>query len=132
MDPELIAYLDAHFGKTSQQILEVQQQVMALREETSQRFEQVESTCRHTLVLVEGLRHELHIVAEGYLGVSERLQVQIEKTELLASKVHGWIEPYFRELDIRVKSVESRVDRQNMDVTTAVRKILNRPPIDQQ
>lgn len=155
MDSELIAYLDTHFGKTSQQISEVHQQVAALREETLQRFEQVdrrfeevnarfeqvnarfeqvdarfeqvETTCRQTLVLVEGLRHELQVVAEGYLGINERLQVEIEKTEVQSSRMQGWMEPYFKDLDIRVKSVESRVDRQNMDVFEAVHKILGRP-----
>ncbi len=96
-------------------------------EEVNFRFEQVETTCRQTLVLLEGLRHEFYVVAEGYLGVNERLQVQVEKSEVLSSQVQGWIEPYYKELDIRVKAVESRVDRQNMQVFQAVHKVLGKP-----
>ena len=44
MDQELVQYLDTRFG------------------EMNERMEEVK---RHSGVLVEGLRHELHLVAEG-------------------------------------------------------------------
>jgi chromosome segregation ATPase len=162
LSEDLIAYLDARFRETSQQIAATQQQIVAtqqqiasLREETAQRFEQVdrrfeqidqrfeqvdrrfeqidqrfdavETTARHTVVLVEGLRHELHTVAEGFLGLNERVERYAEESRLSFSKVQSWIAPYFRNLDGRVKILEGWADRQHWDVVESVRRILHRP-----
>ena len=50
MDAELREYLDERF------------------ERIDHRFERAEETARHTLVVVEGLRHEVHLIAEAYVG----------------------------------------------------------------
>lgn len=93
MDQELIAYFDARFTETAQQIT-------SFREEASRRFEQIESrlqrmedTDRHTLVVIEGLRHEMQLVAEGVLGLDERLQRYHSESTLAFDQVKGWIEP---------------------------------------
>lgn len=141
MSEDLIAYLDARFRETSQQIAATQQQIASLREETvqlfeqvnqrfeqiDQRFESVETAARHTVVLVEGLRHELHVVAEGFLGLNERVERYAEESRLSFSKVQAWIAPYFRNLDGRVKILEGWADRQHWDVVESVRRILHRP-----
>jgi len=51
MDQELVQYLDERFGWIEQRL-----------DVHDERFDEVK---RHTGVLVEGLRHELHLVAEG-------------------------------------------------------------------
>ena len=51
MDQELVQYLDERFGRIEQQL-----------DDHNDRFDEVK---RHTGVLVEGLRHELQLVAEG-------------------------------------------------------------------
>jgi hypothetical protein len=112
------------FAELRQQISGVEQQLTAFREETGQRFEQVdrrfeqvdrrfeqvdqrfeqvdqrfeqvETTCRHTLVLVEGLRDQLRAVAEGFLTVNERLEVEIKKSEVFFEDLPGLVGPYFR------------------------------------
>lgn len=123
MDPEMIAYFDAHFSENwrqfaelRQQISGVEQQLTAFQEETrqrfeqvDQRFEQVETTCRHTLVLVEGLRDQLRVVAEGYLTVNERLQVEIKKSEAFFDDLPSLVGPYFRDVDTRVKGLDTRI-----------------------
>jgi hypothetical protein len=53
MDQELIQYLDERFGRVENRL-----------DAHDQRFDEVK---RHTGVLVEGLRHELQLVAEGLL-----------------------------------------------------------------
>ena len=55
MDQELVQYLDTRFQSVDRQFLE-------LRGEMNERLEEVK---RHNGILVEGLRHELHLVAEG-------------------------------------------------------------------
>ena len=51
MDQELVQYLDERFGWIEQRL-----------DVHDERFDEVK---RHTGVLVEGLRHELHLVVEG-------------------------------------------------------------------
>ena len=59
MDRELIQYLDERFGRVEQRL-----------DAHDQRFDEVK---RHTGVLVEGLRHEIQLVAEG---LAMHIQVQ--------------------------------------------------------
>lgn len=73
MDRELIAYLDERFRETSQQFVD-------LRKEMDERFKEVNETTRQTLVLVEDLRDEVHLVAEAFLGTDERV-TRLEKSE---------------------------------------------------
>jgi DNA anti-recombination protein RmuC len=91
MDQALIAYFDERFRETSQVITQqvvqqVSHQIQGLREETLRRFEQIDArfeqvdarfrevdrqfgeardVARQTLVLVEDVRHQLQLVAEG-------------------------------------------------------------------
>src|SRR5882724_11574655 len=156
MDPELIAYFDRHFSETSQQIFalreetsqqisalreETSQQISALREETSQqisalredmvhRFEQADDTNRQSRILVEDLRRHTGLIAEGYIGVNEKLDRFQSEATLVFDEVKGWIEPYYRNLDGRVRVLEGRVERQQGDVYDAISKLARRPPVD--
>lgn len=65
MDQELIAYLDERFRETLQVL---QHAVEGLRKEMDERFKEVNDTTRQTLVIVEDLRDEIHLVAEAFLG----------------------------------------------------------------
>lgn len=136
MDQELIAYLDERFRETTRQIAELREETVRRFEQVDRRFEQVddrferaEATARQTLVVIEGLRHEVHIVAEGYLGLDEKLQRYHSESAASFDQVRGWIEPYYRILDGRLSVMEGRADRQQEDVTEAIRRILGRPPL---
>jgi hypothetical protein len=136
MDPELIAYLDQRFRENAQRI-------SALHEETAQRFEQIdqrfermdqrferlEDTSRQTLVLVEELRGDVHLIAEGFVGNSERLERFQQEATLVFDEVKGWIEPYYRNLNGRLQVIESRAERQQGDVLDAVRRMLGKAPL---
>lgn len=129
MDPELRAYLDERFEQMDQRFEQVDRRF----EQMDRRFEQVEETTRHTLVVVEGLRHELHLVAEAFVGLSERMEV----VQLELQKPPTWFDPYFRELDKRIEgvarrvtSLETYVEQRRGDIMDAVRKILGRPPLN--
>ena len=157
MDHELIAYLDQHFRETSRQISDLREettrQIPDLREETSRqfadtnrqmsdfreetarqferidaRFEQVEATARQTVVLVEGLRHEAHVIAEGFLGLSDKLERYYIEAKFSFEQVKAWIDPYYRELNGRVRVLEGGRDRMHEDVVEAVQRLLGRPP----
>ena len=66
MDQELVQYLDERFGRIEQRLDGHDRRF----DEVNDRIEEVK---RHTGVLVEGLRHELHLVAEG---LTMHIQVQ--------------------------------------------------------
>ena len=94
MDEELVRYLDQRFGQVDQRFTAMDQrfdQVDQRFVETDQRFTRIDQRFdemnqrftamdqrfdevkRHTGVLVEGLRHEIHLVAEG---LAMHVQVQ--------------------------------------------------------
>jgi hypothetical protein len=58
MDQELVQYLDNRFNQVNQRFDRVEQRL----DDHDQRFEEVK---RHNGILIEGLRHELQLVAEG-------------------------------------------------------------------
>ncbi len=103
MDQELIAYLDTRFRKVSQQIAD-------LREETSQNFDRVDGELRKTGVLVEGLRHEVQIVAEGVKGVNERLDAFKVEVAQEFKDVRSLIHPSYKDLDRRIRRSDEDTD----------------------
>jgi uncharacterized protein YukE len=105
MDQELITYLDERFRETSQVI---QQALQDFRKEVDERFEEVNKTTRQTLVIVEDLRDEIHLVAEAFLGTDERVQ-RLENAELLTfDTAKGWVEPFFKSIEERGRELDAR------------------------
>lgn len=98
-------------------------------ENLERRAEQSEATGRQTLVLLEDLRDQVHLVAEGYVGVIERLERYQSTATLSFDQVKNWVEPYFRDVDRRVGILEGRSDRLQGNVMDAIRKLVGRPPI---
>jgi chromosome segregation ATPase len=156
MDRELIAYLDERFRENASQIEGVlRQEVGGLRadlaafrqevdqrfeqvdqrfeqvdrrfEQVYQRFEQVDEQIRQVYVVMEGLRHEVHLVAEGYLGLNERLTAQQSETLLKLDEVRASIVPYYQDLNRRVGQMEGVVERQSRDVMDVIRERFGKP-----
>jgi len=71
MDQELVQYLDQRFEVLVQRFQTMDQQFQALEEGINRRFDEtngrIEEVKRHSGVLVEGIRHELHLVAENLI-----------------------------------------------------------------
>jgi leucyl aminopeptidase (aminopeptidase T) len=96
--------------ETAQQFAAVRVEAAVFREETAQRFQQVEDTGRQTLVLVEGLRSHIDLLAEGFGGLNERLERLGNEVTQLPGHIKGWVEPYLRNLDSRVRVLEGRTE----------------------
>jgi hypothetical protein len=135
MDPELIAYLDARFRETSQQIEslreettyqmgvsreETTQQISVLRGETTQQigglaqqFERLEKRMeegfRHTGIEIEALRGDIRQVAEGVIGANERLDSFRESIAVEFKEVRASIRTPFENLDGRARILETQV-----------------------
>lgn len=123
------------FSETAQQISDFRKEtaqqferVDARFEQVDARFEQVEATARQTLVLFEGLRHEVHVIAEGFLGLSGKMERYYSEAKLSFEQVRSWIEPYYTDLGRRVSILEGERARMHEDVVEAVQRLLGRPP----
>ncbi len=91
MDQALIAYFDERFREAAREITQqVTQQVQGLREEMNRQFGEVRETSRLTFVLVEDLRDDLHLVAEAFMGLSQRVERIEDRAALSFETVRGW------------------------------------------
>jgi chromosome segregation ATPase len=142
MDQELIAYFDARFRETSQQI-------ESLRQETVQRFEQidghfeqtdgrleqidsrfdrVETAIRHTQVLVEGLRSDIQMLGEGVMGIDEKLRYFRADVEKEFEATRSMINPPYTDLNNRVQSLEAWRERSERDPIDLIREKFGKKP----
>ena len=125
MDQELKAYLDESFGRLQEQVNENSRQIEGLREETRQLREEtreLREESRHTGISVEAVRSDVRLIAEGLVGMSERLEafkIQVDKG---FEDVKASIAPAYRDLDRRVQWLEARAERQDRDVLEVVRE----------
>jgi hypothetical protein len=109
MDQELVQYLDSRFQSVNRQFQE-------LRREMNERLEEVK---RHTGVLVEGIRHELHLVAEG---LAMHIQVQhVEERE--------YHEQQHRETRTLIRSVYDGLRQQDEQFRQRVEHLERKRPI---
>lgn len=143
MDQSLVAYFDERFRASSREIIEqVVQQIQGFREETLRRFEQVDArfeqvdqqfgeareTARLTLVLVEDVRHQLQLVAEGYRSCDDKLaRIEGDREHYIRS-VH--MDDPVKDLDNRVGILEGWVERHREVVGESIRRLAagNPPP----
>jgi uncharacterized protein YPO0396 len=104
MDQELVQYLDTRFQSVDRQFQE-------LRGEMNERLEEVK---RHSGVLVEGLRHELHLVAEGltmhiqvqHVQEREYFDRKFEDTHALIRSSYDHLQQQHDHLRQRVENIE--------------------------
>jgi predicted RNase H-like nuclease (RuvC/YqgF family) len=99
-------------------------------EQMDRRADRAEETARHTLVLLEDLRHQVQLIAEGHVGLNERLDRIESRGTLTFEQVKGWIDPYFRHVDSRLRIFEGWADRQNLTIVNAIRALLGKLPLE--
>ena len=143
MDPELRVYLDdlkatleERFAQQDARLEErFAQQDSRLEERFArqdERFERIETTVRHTQVLVEALDSEIRLVAEGVAGVSERLEAFQKETAQKFEEVQASFAPYFRNVNGRLERLEDDVPALERRVTVlearASRRVGKKPP----
>lgn len=144
MDQELLAYLDRRFAAIDQRFQETSQrlegQIESLRGEMNQRFqehdrrfERLEEAVRHAHVLLESLRGDNRVVAEGLMGFSDQLERHTLEVDRKLGELNAAISPVYRnleekmdrqtvELKGRVVVLEQRADRETRDILTVIRE----------
>jgi hypothetical protein len=129
MDQELIAFLNEHFRDISRQIADLREETGQHFDQVDARFERVETTARQTLVLIEGLRHEVHLVAEAYLGLCSKVDLYQSESRLSIDDVRRWMEKPFQDLDNRIRCIEVWKERRHEDVMDEIRRSLGKSPL---
>lgn len=124
--------LEIRVGQLEHRMGQLEHRVGQLEDRVGQqglRLDRLEKTGRHTLVMVEGLRDEVRLMAEAFVGLDERVQRMQKENGAVYEQVRSWIEPAFRGMDGRVQVLEGRSDDRHLDVLDAVRKMLARKPL---
>ena len=129
--------VDRRFEQMDRRAEQMEQRAEQMEQRFERRFEQMdrradraEETARHTLVLLEDLRHQVQLIAEGHVGLNERLDRLESRGTLTFEQVKGWIDPYFRHVDSRIRIFEGWADRQNLTVVNAIRALLGKLPLE--
>lgn len=121
MDQELKAFLEERFASIDERFASMDQrfeelredttrQIQEFREETAQRFDQVDhrlekvdTDVRRSYVLIEGLHGTVQLVAEGVTNVSEQLQRYREEVSQEFEEVKSLNRLSYQDLDDRVR-----------------------------
>jgi archaellum component FlaC len=119
MDQELIAYFDERFRESSRQIGE-------LREETVRRFERVDEAIRHTQIMVEGVRSDIQGVAEGVLGLDERIGTLKSDLTREIKEIRNFVHLSHEEMRDRMRPLEEWKNRIGEDPVALVRQKFGR------
>src|SRR2546422_11489212 len=103
MDQELVQYLDERFQGVNRQFAQIDRRFEAVDRRFDEMNERIEEVKRHSGVLVEGLRHELHLVAEGFATFVEGRYAQDQAR----------IDERFRETQALIRASFEHLTRQN-------------------
>ena len=91
------------------------------------RLDRVEESVRYARIEVEGLRGELRLVAEAFIGLEERLTSFRTDMAKEFTEVRSSIRQPFEYLDGRLRNIEVRADNATRDVMALVRERLGKP-----
>lgn len=116
MDQELKAYLDEQFAR---QGLQLWQQ--------GGRLKRLEEEGRQTRVLLEDIRSDIRLIAEGLVSMSERLEAHKGDMNKGFQDVKASIAPAYQDLDRRLQFLEAREERRERDILEVVREKFSIP-----
>ncbi|MES1242104.1 MAG: hypothetical protein ABUT39_10830 [Acidobacteriota bacterium] len=95
MDQELISYLDKRFSYLDKRFDAVEE-----------RLEKVEKDTSETRILVEDLRDEVQLVAEGLMGVVESFKAHRAEVSEEIKGIRVFVQQSYSDLDRRVRILE--------------------------
>lgn len=86
---------------------ELRQEIRSLREEDAQRFEKLETEVRGFHIVVESLRGDIQLVAEGVAGFTQQLKRQGEEFSRRLDTIESFTRLTYQDLDVRVRRLEA-------------------------
>lgn len=119
MDQETKAYLDEHFAWQREQFARQGEQ-LARQEERLDRLEELTvrlgDESRQTRVLIEGVEDKIRLIAEGLVGVTERMEAHRIEAQKGFDDVKASIALPYQDLNRRVRWLEKREERRDRDL----------------
>jgi predicted nuclease with TOPRIM domain len=129
MDRDLIDYLNARFGETSQRIASLREEVSGLRKEfelfradTAQRLEKVQEEIHHSNVDYRGLSRIVNLFGEGLVGLEDRLQVFRAEMKQEFEETRGLMRSAYAQVDHRIQALEAFRVRKDRDPLEVIRE----------
>lgn len=105
MDQELIAFLEQRFQG-------MEAKLQTFREETNQRFDQVDDKVNLARIEIESVRGEIRQVADGVAANTEKLDAFRVEVAKEFAEVRTTSRLQYTDLDRRVRRLEARVFEQ--------------------
>jgi chromosome segregation ATPase len=119
--------LELRFDRLEQRVEALEARIQGLEARMGNleaRVEGLDERSRQTLVMLEGIRHEVHLIAEGFVGLNDRVDRFQSEATLVFDQVRGWIEPYYKSLDGRLKVLEGQAERRHLSALDQVKLLL--------
>lgn len=110
MDQEMRAYLQEMEARMEARADERDARMNERMGGLDERLGNVETESRQTRVLMEGMHDNIRLLAEGIMGVTERLERFQEETGDHFKEVKASLSPAYKNLDGRVHSLDNQVD----------------------
>ena len=127
-----VGSLKAETSSLRVEVTSIKGDVAALRAEMSREVSAVRDEIRQTRIHAENIESKIGLIAEGYLGLEDKLDRSIVESTLAFDQVKSWIDPFYKSLEGRVRGLESREAREHEDVMESVKKLVerNRRPLE--
>jgi hypothetical protein len=132
VDQELKAYLDERFAGVEERFAGMEERFAGMEERFAgmderfagmdERSKQMETEVRHTRVLVEGLNGNIRLLAEAVIGTNDRIDFLRADTTGGFEEIKGRVGMIQEILVPRVKTLENRVEQENLDVLEVIRE----------
>jgi archaellum component FlaC len=126
---ERFARMDERFTRIDERFTRIDERFTRIDE----RFERVETEARHTRILVEGMHDKICLLAEGFIGIGERIDAlreettgKIEEVKVSVQMIHQALIPRVQSVENRMKIVEDKAERENRDIFEVVRERVDR------
>lgn len=140
---ELIGYLGKRFDESAQQIQELREEMNRefanVRQEMAQEFANVRAEMaqgfvkaaeenRHTRVLVEGVHSNVRLVAEGVIGMGERLDAFRDEVTTEVKNIRSLTQDVYSALERRVHTLETWRETKERDPIEIIKERFGRRP----
>lgn len=102
-----VSSMELRYSSLDQRVGEVGHQVQKLGADVDQRLDKLETEVRGAYVLIEDVRKEVRVVAEGVLGVSQQLKEQRAEFSEKLGDVESLTRRSYEDLDSRVRGLKS-------------------------
>ena len=128
----LITYFDKRFGEMSQQIQGLREdmtlELAKAREEMAQGFAKASEENHHTRILVENVHSNVRLLAEGVIGMGERMDAFREEVTTEVKNIRSLTQDVYTALERRVHTLETWRETKERDPIDIIKERFGKRP----